>query len=298
MVADYSYSLATLPATINLGGVLNATIITGGTATLGATVANSAAAGANNLNYALGAAVQSGSATLGTVVSASGSLMPSASQACTVAATATDLGVNTILFTASDPNSTNLSQTATATLTVLGHAAPGLAVTLGNGFLAHAGATGLSATVSLSNAAGTSSDLQVGSAPTIAAGTLNGDPATPFFLSAGSAQTFTATFNAGNTPGPFSDAVTFASLGDDQSLPGANPPGPLSVSIAGAVYSGNAQWNARNGVWGTTANWQDAVGGGPSAAPGLAGFASDTATFGSAAAQGALFVKLDGSAPS
>ena len=78
---------------------MNATIITGGTAALGATVANSAAAGANNLNYTLAAAVQSGSATLGTVApGASGSLAPSASQACTVSATSTSLGVNDDLF--------------------------------------------------------------------------------------------------------------------------------------------------------------------------------------------------------
>ena len=79
--------------------------------------------GANNLNYTLTAAVQSGSATLGTITPGTGSLASGASQSCTVSATSTHLGVNTIAFTASDPNSSNLSQTTTATLTVLDHAA-------------------------------------------------------------------------------------------------------------------------------------------------------------------------------
>ena len=83
--------------------------------------------GANNLNYTLGAAVQSGSATLGAVTAGTGSLASGASQPCTVSATSTNLGVNTIALTASDPNSSNLSQTTTATLTVLDHAAAAFA---------------------------------------------------------------------------------------------------------------------------------------------------------------------------
>ena len=106
---------------------------------------------------------------------------------------------------------------------VLDHAAGSAAATGGNGFLAHAGATGLSATISLSNAPGTRSDLEIDSAPTIGSGTLSGGPAAPYYVSAGSAQAYTATFNAGNTPGPLSNTVTFASAGDKQSLPGASP---------------------------------------------------------------------------
>ena len=137
-------------------------------------------------------------------------------------------------------------------------------VTSGNGFLAHAGATGLSAMISLSNGAGTRSDLQVDSAPSIGSGTMSGGPATPYYVSAGSAQSYAATFNAGSTPGVFSDTVTFAFAGDNQSLSGASPLGPLSVSITGNVYSGQAEWNATSGTWGTAANWKDTVGGGPS----------------------------------
>ena len=45
------------------------------------------------------------------------------SQSCSVPASSTALGVNTLSFTASDPNASNSPQTATATLTVLDHAA-------------------------------------------------------------------------------------------------------------------------------------------------------------------------------
>ncbi len=138
-------------AAVALGGAVNATIISGGTGTLGATVTNSATSstlygmtqyggssgngtvfsltvsGANNLNYTLAGTVQSGSATLGTITSGTGSLASGASQPCTVTASSTNLGVNTIALTASDPNSSNLSQTTTASLTVLDHAAAAFA---------------------------------------------------------------------------------------------------------------------------------------------------------------------------
>ena len=95
------------PSTVAMAAGSNATIITGGTGSLGTTVSNSAASGTNNLNYTLTAAVPSGSATLGAITSCTGSLAPSASQSCTVSATSTNLGVNTISLTASDPNSSN-----------------------------------------------------------------------------------------------------------------------------------------------------------------------------------------------
>ncbi len=118
----------TLPlASIGLAKAANVTIITGGSADLGTTVMNSAPAGNNNLNYTLSAVVQSGTATLGTITSSTGSLAPSARQSCTVSAASTHLGVNTIALTASDPSSSNLSQTTTATLTVLDHAAAAFA---------------------------------------------------------------------------------------------------------------------------------------------------------------------------
>ena len=86
------------------------------------TISNSPTSG-YNLNYSMTAAVTGGTAVLGGLTPSNGSLTPGTSQACTIGATSTTLGVNTLSFTASDPNSSNLSQTATATLTVLDHAA-------------------------------------------------------------------------------------------------------------------------------------------------------------------------------
>ena len=76
VVADYSFTPASTPATISLGSVINARIMAGGTGILGATVSNSAASGADNLNYTLSAAVNGGNATLGTVTPGSGALPP------------------------------------------------------------------------------------------------------------------------------------------------------------------------------------------------------------------------------
>ena len=115
------FALNIAPATIVVAKTQNATIITGGTGTLGMTLSNSPTSG-YNLNYTLGAVVQSGSAALSGLTPSSGSLAPGGSQSCAVSATSTYLGVNTVSFTASDPNSSNLSKTTTATLTVLDHA--------------------------------------------------------------------------------------------------------------------------------------------------------------------------------
>jgi uncharacterized repeat protein (TIGR03803 family) len=120
------FALNIAPATVVLANVINATIISGGTGSLGMTVSNSPSSG-YNLNYTLSAAVLTGSATLGTISSGTGSLAPSTSQSCTVSATSAKIGLSTITLTAGDPNSSNLSQTTTATLTVLDHAAAAFA---------------------------------------------------------------------------------------------------------------------------------------------------------------------------
>jgi autotransporter-associated beta strand protein len=181
------------------------------------------------------------------------------------------------------------------TLTVLDHALGSATVTTGNGFLVRAGATGLTATISVSDAAGGRSGLQIGAAPSIGGGTLSSGPTVPYLVSPGSAQTYTATFSAGNTAGPFSDTVTFGSAGDDQTLPGASALGTLSASITGNVYSGNAVWTGSAASWTSGNNWRDASGG-PTAAPGGDGvFGHDTATFASSGA--ATAIDLTGAAP-
>jgi uncharacterized repeat protein (TIGR03803 family) len=247
------FSLSLPFASISLTKVVNATIITGGTATVGATVSNSAPSGNNNLNYTLAAAVVSGSATLGTITSGAGSLAPSASRSCTVPATSTNLGVNTISLAASDPNSINLSQTATATLTVLDHSNASLSST----------ASQTNQTISFGNilrgAAIPSQSFTIYNlaANTSAAYTANlkltgftsrGDAAFSTNLStfnglaAGNGNTFTASLNTANytTTGINSVTMSAAQLADDSSLPGAggNHNGGISVTLQGNV--GNA----------------------------------------------------------
>jgi T5SS/PEP-CTERM-associated repeat protein len=131
-------------------------------------------------------------------------------------------------------NSLNtLSQTVT--WNVVDHASGGLAVAAGNNFVSHVGATGLAATISLSNAPGTRSALEVNSAPTIASGSLISVPAAPYYVSAGTSQTYTATFST-PTAGNFSDTLTFSQMGDNQALPGALALGSSSTTISGTVY--------------------------------------------------------------
>ena len=74
---------------------------------------------------------------------------------------------------------------------------------------------------------------------------------------------------------------------------------PISVPVnyVAQVYSGQAEWNATTGVWGTSANWKDTIGGGPSGVPGVLGYATDTATFGPTTSSGVAFVALDGVGP-
>ena len=71
----------------------------------------------------------------------------------------------------------------------------------------------------------------------------------------------------------------------------------MPVSYTGQVYSGQAEWNTTTGYWRTAANWKDTVGGGPSGAPGLSGFITDTATFGPNEFSGIVVVALNSAAP-
>ena len=254
----------------------NPTVITGGSTALTVNVANSApsqsdalilTASAGGTGYGLSttgslAAASSGSFTIANGFN--GTSLSAGSYTGTVTVTGTNSALGGLAL--------DSGGTAAVSVNVLDHAAGSAAVTAGNGFLAHAGATGLSATVGLSNAAGTRSDLQVNSAPSISSGTMSCGPTTPYYVSAGSTQAYTATFNAGSTPGVLSNSVSFANLGDNQSLPGASPPGSLSVSITGNVYSGKAQWSTTGGgAWQPSGNWTDTVGGGPSGRTGRIG---------------------------
>ena len=215
-----------IPATVSLSLGTNATIITGGTGSLGTTVTNSAASGANNLNYTLTATVLSGSATLGSITSGTGSLAPSASQSSTVSATSITLGYNTISLTATDPNSSNGLLSTTATLTVLGHAAPALSISTGNNQTVIVGATGITAGVNLSN--GTLNQtglaaLDVNSLGALVTGSTGGK-----LVSSGSSQPYTATLSTGTLG---TQVETFSlNVGDDHTLSGASAPINISTS--------------------------------------------------------------------
>ncbi len=255
----YPFGLGTNPSSISLSNVSNATIITGGTGTLGTTVSNSGGFAANNLNYTLTAAVLSGTATLGLLVPASGTLTPGSSQSCTVPATSTNLGINTISLTANDPNASNSPQTTTATLTVLDHSNASLSstanqttqtVTFGNVLR---GAMVPSQNFTIYN-------LAVNTTPAYTANlmltgfTATGDAAlttslSPFNgLTAGNGNTYTASLNTANYTTTGSNTATMAAsqLVDDSPLPGAgsNNNGAVTVVLQGNV--GNATADRSN----------------------------------------------------
>jgi len=129
---DFTQDLNVNKAKISLSTPVNATIITGGTTSLGATIQNSAGVASSNLNYTLAAAVLSGSASLGTVASSSGTLVVGGSAAATVSATSTNVGPNTITFTATDAAAGNSPQTINAALTVLDHSSAKFVANGGN----------------------------------------------------------------------------------------------------------------------------------------------------------------------
>ena len=220
------------PTTVALTAVSNATIITGGTGNLGTTVSNSGAFDADNLNYTLSAVVQSGSATLGTITSGTGSLAPSSSQSCTVTVTSTNVGNNTISITASDPNASNSPQTTTGTLTVLGHSNPALTVTSGNNQSVFIGASSITAGFNLTDSGTNLSPLDVNS---LSSG-LSGGTGTAVIACGGSA-TYTATLSTSAAGSSQSQSFSLKA-GDEQSLSGANALGTLTQSITGlSVYN-------------------------------------------------------------
>ena len=288
-----SASIAPLTATITLLGTVNERIMTGGTATLGTTVSNAAPIGGADLNYTLAANVQSGSATLGAIVAGTGSLAPSASQSCTLSVTSTNLGVNTISFTASDPNASNSPQTTTATLTVVNNrVVTSTAVGFG---VVHVGAS-LHQGITLSTIGGDSYFTRV----TVTNG---GTDSNGFFtVSGGSKPTFNSALvtdnrtiaGTANMPGVFNGTVTLTTSGEG--LAGESPINvPVNYSVQ--VFSGQAGWIGGSiGSWGNGANWQDLVTPSISAAPGIWGVLGDTAALGSGPS-GPVTITLDGTSP-
>jgi autotransporter-associated beta strand protein len=81
--------------------------------------------------------------------------------------------------------------------------------------------------------------------------------------------------------------ATNATLGDAATL-------QTTTSVSVNVFSGQAQWNLLGGGnWSPDGNWSDTQGSGSPGAPGVHGFAGDTATFGNAIAGGSASIALD-----
>ena len=96
--------------------------------------------------------------------------------------------------------------------------------------------------------------------------------------------------------GTFNGSIILPTTGEG--LPGEAPIN-VPVNYTAQVFSGKAQWNiVGGGSWGANGNWQDAQLGGPNAgAPGISGFAGDTATFGNIVGSSSATVTLDGANP-
>jgi autotransporter-associated beta strand protein len=255
------------------------TIIVSGTSAITSVLANtSTASSADSIVYtglsATGGAI-SGAASSGTLAAGfSGTNLATFTSATPGTYVVTPL---TLSVTGANSTSPSLTSTGTDSVTVLGHASPSLAVTSGNGFVVHYGASNLSATVVLSDGSGTISNLEVNATPTIDSGSLSAGPTSPYLISTGSSQSYTATFTP--TAGSYSNTVTFSQIGDNQAYSGASALTSGSVAITGTVFSGTGTWISSSGsAWGTlgSANWNGG------AAPGTFGApytATDTAIF-------------------
>ena len=268
--------LLTPAATIALSNAVNATIIKGGTATLGTTVSNSAGSGANNLSYAMATAVQGGSATLGSPTPGSGSLAPSASQACTVSATSNNLGINTVSLAASDPNSTNGSQSITANLTVLDHSNASLSATanqttqtinFGN-VLRRATVASQSFTIydrAANTSAAYTANMKLTGFTATGDSALNTSLATFNNLVAGTGNTYAASLNTSNytTTGTTTITMSASRLADDSTLSGAggNNNGGLTLVLEGNVGNATADNSNSTSVFGSALTAQVAKGG-------------------------------------
>jgi autotransporter-associated beta strand protein len=285
-------STVPIPAFLSVLGAVNARVMSGGTATLGATVLNSAPIGASNLNYTLVAAVQDGNASLGTLIPGTGSLAPSASQSCTVSATSTNPGANTILLTASDPNALNSPQTIAETLTVVDNRL--VTASSANFGLVHVGAAA-SQPITLSTTGDDShaTRVSVGNAGPDFNGISITGGSNPVF-NAGSVSDLRTVGGVFNSVGAINGSVVLPTTGE-----GLADESPVNVPVdyVAQVYSGKAEWNGTGDLWGTATKWRDSVGGGPSGAPGLSGFATDTATFAAAVSGGTATIALDGAVP-
>jgi len=234
------------PAMIGLLSPTGDTIITGGSGTLGATVRNIGGDKAVDLNYNLTAAsVPVGAANPGAVSPGSGSLAPGFQQANTVSATSTNVGDNTIRFTATAAEAGNSPQTIDATLSVLDHSHASLApgaqqtqqtVAFGN-VLRNAVVPGQAVSITnraIGHAAAETAHLELDSFTPNGLSPLTTTLSTFTDLAAGSTNHYTASLATG-TSGQFSRVVTIGL--SDEDLPGAGAENSqvLTVNMSATV---------------------------------------------------------------
>ena len=212
------------------------TVITGGTTALTVNVANSAPSQSDILNltssasgtgYGLGAAgslaaTNSGNFTIASGFNSTSLLSGSYTGTVTVTGTNNALGGPAL----------GSGATQTVTVNVLGHANPVLSAASGNNQSVFIGATGVTASFSLTDSGTGLSSLDVN---TLSSG-LSGTTGTAV-IAAGATCPYTATLNAG-TAG-LSQSQSFSlRAGDEQVLPGANALGTLTQSVTGLnVYN-------------------------------------------------------------
>jgi len=109
-------------------------------------------------------------------------------------------------------------------------------------------------------------------------------------------SSLTVSLNSSSTPGLVSSTVplTLTSDGSGSSGLGTTALSGQTVTVQGNVYSGQAGWNlATGGNWSPDNNWADTLGNGSPGAPGIYGFAGDTATFGNTIGSGTVSVAVN-----
>ena len=255
-----------VPATIGLSSPASASVIKGGTGTLGVTVGNTAGTWGNNLNYTAGAAVQSGSVSLGVISPGSGSLAPGAGTASTVSATSTNLGQNTVRFSAADLQASNSPQTADVTLTVLDHSNASLsatsnqaAQTINFGNVLKGAIVPSQAFTVYNRAANTTAaytaNMKLTGYNATGDAALSTNLAVFNGLAPGGGNTFTASFDTSHytTTGTKTITLGAAQLVDDSSLSGAggNNSGELTITLNGTVGQAAADHSNSRSSFGT-----------------------------------------------
>ena len=208
----------------------SATVITGGTADLGVSLTNLGISGGGAVNYALAATVSSGSLAGIQSFSQSATLAAQASQTIISMPTASaNIGVNALTIVATAATAFNPVQSATASLTVLDHAAPVLSASLASTGRVMRNTANVTGSATLSNSAG---NYRAGLLITSLSPGLSG-PSVGNLIASGGGITVTGSINTSLT-GTVSSAYTIG-VSDDQTILGAATLPSLAFTVTGTV---------------------------------------------------------------